>query len=522
MRTVSRCKPGVLLVLLLATTGLAAAQVDGTLINPIVPGDHPDPSIIRVGGTYWTTSTSGNWAPEFPLYRSTDLHRWTAAGAIFPHTPAWARGDFWAPELVSDGSRVLVYYVGRKRDGPLCVAVATAPGPDGPYEDHGPILCQEDGSIDPSFVRDERGQPFLIWKEDGNSRQKPTVIWAQPLTSDLLELTGDKSQLLVNNPKSWEGGVVEAPYILHTRGRFYLFYAGNACCGVECHYAEGVARAEHLLGPWTRDPDNPIIAANSVWRCPGHGTAVLTPKGDAFFVYHAYPASGTVYLGRQSVIDSITWSADGWPLVNQSRGPGLSASPPPSGGDVVDNFAGSTLSPEWKWPVGHEPNLQVAAGKLTLSLPDGVGQESSPTRQAFVARSLLTATYRATVKLPMGSSAGAGLGLIGDAHDHVVLSREPGGLELWISDRGGRRALWKQPLSAGPASFVWLRVESTENGGAKFGYSLDGSQWTPAGESVLLKELLPWDSGLRVGLVVDGTAGTSASFSAFALGPGPH
>jgi xylan 1,4-beta-xylosidase len=518
MRTASRRNSSVVLALLVATAGLAGAQVDGTLINPIVPGDHPDPTIIRVGETYWTASTAGNWAPEFSLYRSTDLHHWTAAGAIFLHTPGWAKGDFWAPELVSDGGRVLVYYVARKRDGPLCVAVATAAVPAGPYEDHGPVLCQEDGSIDPSFVRDEHGQPFLIWKEDGNSRNQPTVIWAQPLTADLLQLTGDKTQLLVNDPKSWEGGVVEAPYILHTKGKFYLFYAGNACCGVECKYAEGVARADHLLGPWTRDPANPIIAANSVWRCPGHGTAVLTPQGDAFFVYHAYPAAGTVYLGRQSVIDSITWSADGWPVVNQGRGPGWSAPPPPWTGDVMDVFTESTLGPEWKWPIGHEPQIQVGGRKLTISLPEGGGLGASATREAFVARTIPTSTALLTAKVPTtGGSAGAGIGLIGDAHDHVVLSREPDGLELWISDRAGRRTLWKQPLPAAPPAYVWLSVSVDAHGLANFSYVFSGGQKAKAGESVPLKELLPWDSGLRAGLVVDGVGGSSASFSAFTL-----
>jgi hypothetical protein len=32
-----------------------------------------------------------------------------------------------------------------------------------------------------------------------------------------------------------------------------------------------------------------------------------------------------------------------------------------------------------------------------------------------------------------------------------------------------------------------------------------------------LKELLPWDSGLRVGVVVDGAEGTSGSFERFSL-----
>ena len=220
-----------------------------------------------------------------------------------------------------DGGRVLVYYVARKRGGPLCVAAATAAQPSGPYEDQGPILCQPDGSIDPSFVRDENGTPYLIWKEDGNSIGKPTPIFAQPLTADLLHLTGKKTELIENEPASWEGGVVEGPYILQHAGYFYLFYAGNACCGTECHYAEGVARAKRLLGPWQKDPANPIIVPNDAWKCPGHGTAVVDPKGRTYLIYHAYPAAGTIYLGRESLLDRIDWDKDGWPVVNGAKGP---------------------------------------------------------------------------------------------------------------------------------------------------------------------------------------------------------
>ncbi len=201
---------GMVVAALLA--GVCGAQVDGAISNPILPGDHPDPTIVRVGKTYWTASTSGDWAPEFALYRSNDLHHWSAAGAVFPHTPAWAQGSFWAPELVSDGGRVLVYYVARKRGAGLCVAVATAANPAGPYEDHGPMVCEADGSIDPAFARDEMGKPYLIWKEDGNSRKAPTPIWAQPLSADLVQVTGEKTQLLVNDAQSWEGGVVEKTY----------------------------------------------------------------------------------------------------------------------------------------------------------------------------------------------------------------------------------------------------------------------------------------------------------------------
>src|SRR4051794_13748153 len=107
-----------------------------TYRNPVMPGDFPDPSVIRVGADYWATSTSGGWAPFFPVLHSTDLVNWQIVSAVFENKPAWAKGDFWAPEFISDRGRYFVFYAARRDDGPgkkgtLCVAVATAALPAG-------------------------------------------------------------------------------------------------------------------------------------------------------------------------------------------------------------------------------------------------------------------------------------------------------------------------------------------------------------------------------------------------------
>ena len=495
--------------LLVALCGRAAiGQIDGTLDNPIVPGDHPDPTIIRVGAMYWTASTSGDWAPVFALYRSKDLHRWTAEGSIFPDAPAWAQGSFWAPEMVVDHGRILVYYVGRKRGGPLCVAVATAVQPEGPYTDHGPIVCQKDGSIDPSFARNKRGEPFLIWKEDGNSQRMPTTIWAQRLTSNLLNVSGEKVPLLINDPASWEGGVVEAPYVMQHADRFYLFYAGNACCGVNCNYAEGVARADHLLGPWTRDPANPIIRPNAAWRCPGHGTAVETPAGKDFFIYHAYPVAGSVYLGRESVLDSITWTDDGWPLINGGRGPGAGKHLGADSMQFSDEFEGASLNPEWRWPVGHAPEFLASGGILTLvALPND--------KETFIARSPLSADYTAVVGVLSGDTASGGIAIVGDARNAIGFSRRTDHLEVWRLDESGRHILWsgKAPVD----KLLWLRVATSSHEGAEFSFSTDRKTWSTTAGSFSLASLLPWDQGLRVGLVANGAQGTRARFIHFSV-----
>ena len=351
---------------------LSLAPPQQQFANPIVPGDHPDPTIVLVNGTFWASATSGEWSPQFPLYRSDDLREWTPAGSIFPEQPAWAEGSFWAPELVHDEvtDRFVAWYVAKKRGGPLCIAVATAESASGPYTDHGPLICEDDGSIDPCFARDEHGEPFLIWKEDGNSKQRPTPIWCRPLSDDLLTLQGEKT-MLITNDQPWEEGVVEGPYILRHEGMFYLFYAGNSCCGRECKYAEGVARSKTLLGPWKKNPANPIIGSNDNWRCPGHGTAVHTqgskeqPAQD-YLLYHAYPAGGTIYVGREALLDEITWR-DGWPVVNSGHGPRDPASSQPI--DFVDHFDGPQLGVTWQWPVNTRPEVAVGNGEVSLRIP---------------------------------------------------------------------------------------------------------------------------------------------------------
>src|SRR3954463_13505459 len=158
--------------------------------NPVIPGDYPDPSVIRVGDTYYATATTSEWVPFFPILVPHDLVNWQNIGPVFLHRPDWAVGNFWAPEISQYKNRFYVYYVGRKKDGPLSVAVASADKPEGPYKDHGPFISQAAGSIDPVPVVDAQGNRWLIWKEDGNSRKLPTPLWIQRLSDDGTKLMG--------------------------------------------------------------------------------------------------------------------------------------------------------------------------------------------------------------------------------------------------------------------------------------------------------------------------------------------
>ena len=507
--------------------------------NPVVPGDHPDPTIIRVGETFWASATSSEWSPQFPLFRSEDLVHWVLSGSIFPIQPAWAEGSFWAPELVHDEvtDRFLIWYVGKRRGGPLCIAVATAPGPEGPYTDHGPLVCDEDGSIDPCFARDEQGDPYLIWKEDGNSQGRPTPIWAQRLSADLLHVTGKRTRLIVND-QPWEEGVVEGPYILRHDDRFYMFYAGNSCCGKECKYAEGVARADRLLGPWEKFGGNPLIGANDRWRCPGHGTAVRTsahgkqPAQD-YLLYHAYPAEGTVYVGREAVLDEITWTAPepdgraGWPIVNSGHGPGEPARTPPI--DFADRFHSERLGPSWQWPVNTFPDVRVGEGALTLGIPLESPLAAGPVESAILAVPAPAGErYDVSVFLDLPGrpdpALWAGLAVIGDPFNTVGLGvrgnarQDETLLMLWQRRGATEKVLWQMALPAvGAVGLIGLKTQSTSGGYLQFSASLDGHSWQNAGQAYNASDLPAWDRALRLGFLLEGPQGRSATFRKFEL-----
>ena len=127
-----------------------------TYTNPVIAGDFPDPSVIRVGEDYYATATAGGWSPVFPILHSKDLVNWKTVGSVFPYKPAWAKGDFWAPEITQDKGKFYVFYTGRRdegkgKKGTLCVAVAVSDKPDRDYVDKGRARLSGNGFARPVF-----------------------------------------------------------------------------------------------------------------------------------------------------------------------------------------------------------------------------------------------------------------------------------------------------------------------------------------------------------------------------------
>jgi len=525
---VSRCLPGearrfnlrmAALLILPSLVQFANAQV--LYQNPVIPGDHPDPSIMRVGQDFWATCTSSEWGPQFPLLHSSDLVNWELTGSVFPHRPAWAAGNFWAPEISEFKGRYAVYYVGRKPNGPLAVAVATADKPGGPYVDRGPLVAQEDGSIDPAPATDENGGRYLIWKEDGNSRNQPSIIWAQPLNDDGTKLTGQPHEL-IRNDVAWEGGVVEGPFILRRNGWFYLFYSGNGCCGTDCSYALGVARAPALLGPWEKNPLNPILAGNETWKCPGHGSIVADAQGRYFFLYHAYSTGGSIFTGREGMLDEVKFGPDNWPTINNGNGPSAKAISPfgaaqqKTNTGFADNFTGGELDKGWQWPQAREPIYRLKTGKLLLAAT----RRGSSFLAAVLARPTMAADYVATATIETQSlkpGGAAGLCALGDSENAMGAVFQDGRIIIWRRDKGVSRQLAQQPAPA--AQKLFLRLTARYGFRFQAAVSADGEKWIACGDSADAKELPPWDRSVRVALTVGGAPNVEGTFDSFSIQP---
>lgn len=474
--------------------------------NPVLAGDYPDPSVIRVGRDYWATATTSQWGPVFPILHSRDLVNWKTVGAAMMKRPAWSNGSYWAPEIWQDRGRYLIYYTARKQNGPLCVAVATARRPTGPYTDRGPLVCQEVGSIDAMPIRDERGQLYLVWKEDGNSVRKPTPLWAQPLSEDGTKLIGEKQEIL-RNDVAWEDNLVEGPFILRRGEWFYMFYSGNACCGRRCNYALGVARARKLLGPWEKNPANPILKGNDDWKCPGHGSIVTDRRGRDFLLYHAYHPKDFVYAGRQMLLDEVKWGADGWPTINEGRGPSRQAAAPFGVGErnaeysFADEFGGARLQPGWQWPQASEPRMLIARGRLTLAPADTPANDPLG---AVLARTTTLGDYTATALVDtrgMQPGARAGLSAFGNSENALGIAVGDGKVVLWQREQNQHKII--TTIDAPSAPLVYLRLTASEGARFRFAVSGDGRAWKEVGDAEG-GYLPPWDLAVRVALTASG------------------
>lgn len=266
----------------------------------VIPGRNlPDPDVVFWRGHYYLySSQTGFGTPPISLTRSTgpSLYSWGKTVTGMGTVPSWAETGFtWAPDVRYIDGRWLMYfdawsssklYFDPKAYGTgqraQCIGIAVAKTPAGPFQPIGrrPLVCQfnHHGAIDPRVFTAPGGQLFLVWKSDDNAfaSEPPTHLYSERLSSDGLHLYGKRYLLLSGSRQAWNGGLIEAPQLVHEDG-YWLFFSGSWYNGPA--YSIGLARCDGPEGPCKAVSSRPFLASNAQGLGPGEESLFENSQG---------------------------------------------------------------------------------------------------------------------------------------------------------------------------------------------------------------------------------------------------
>jgi xylan 1,4-beta-xylosidase len=477
-------------------------RVKSLIANPVLPGFHPDPSILRVDEDYYLATSTFEWFPGVALYHSRDLARWRPIGHALTRisqldlTAVPDSGGVWAPSLShSDGRFWLVYTVMRTRTGPykdMANLLVTAESIAGPWSE--PVYLNSRG-FDPSLFHDEDGRKWLVQIQWDHRKDHPSFggIVLQEYDPSALALRGEAVRI------HQKEGLIEGPNIYKRNGCYHLLLAEG---GTSWNHAVSLVRSRDLFGPYESDPQDVVLTSRDrpelVLQKAGHGELVETPSGSWVLAHLASrplstPAGPRCPLGRETCLQNVVWSDDGWlrlatggtaPALQIEARLGFAGHEPPAGGFNL-NPAG--LGPEWMTlRIPRDPgwaDLTSRPGWLRLR-----GQESPASlhTQSLVARRVTDFHFQAEVRLdfqPATFSQMAGLICYYDTKTHFYF-RVTGGIH-------GRRVLGVVTMQDGkyeelgdeeisPRGEITLRVD-WQAALLQFSFADETGAWKPLG-----------------------------------------
>ncbi|GKT04579.1 glycoside hydrolase family 43 protein [Furfurilactobacillus entadae] len=483
------------------------------LTNPVLPGFNADPSIIRVGDTYYIANSTFEWFPGVRLHESTDLVHWKLLPSPLNTTTLLsmrgnpASGGIWAPDLsYADGQFWLVYTDVKVTEGAfkdMDNYLTTATDIHGPWT--APIKLNGVG-FDASLFHDTDGRKYLV-QQTWDHRE-----YHHPFNGiTLTEFDVSTMHLMPKTARTIYRGtatkLVEGPHLYHINDNYYLFAAQG---GTVFTHEEVVAKSANLSADsFVSEPDGPFLTnfdtPDFALQKQGHGALVDTPSGEWYYASltsrpwnhdteSAHDPRGWSTLGRETAIQKVTWDDAGWPRVVGGHGGQVVVDAPvdaipmsaPLDHSQSDDFTTPTLDQNWNTlrepftpKMGH-----TGDGHLTL-----IGQKSlaSTFDVSMIARRWQAFNFTTTVAVtfdPFSYQQMAGLtNFYNDKHWSwiFITNDETKGrvIEVAENNRGDYHTYLRDNAIPIPTNVkqVWFRT-TVKKSSYTYSYSFDGTTWT--------------------------------------------
>jgi alpha-N-arabinofuranosidase len=452
----------------------------------VLPGFYPDPSVCRVGEWFYLVTSSFEYFPGVPLFKSKDLVNWQQIGhcltreSQLPLDKVRKSGGIYAPTIRHHEG--IFYMVTTHVDygGNFYV---TTNDIEGEWSD--PIWV-DIGGIDPTLFFDLSGKAYIVTNEGTDGTFGHIV---------LAEIDIDTGKLLTQTKELWKGTggqYIEAPHIYLKDGYYYLMVAEG---GTSYGHMETIARSKSIWGPYESCPNNPILthreACDEPIQATGHGDLVQDGYNDWWILFLGIRPSqgGFHHLGRETFLAPVTWDENGWPVVNEGKNVALLIDSdralelhPLITPSHRDNFDKPALNDQWNFirnPTRECYSLNKENGGITLTGTDVLLSDvDSPT---FIGRRQqqfeCTASASMNINLTGNYRAGITVFYSDEHHYEIAVVSKLGHYSIEVEKTVGdiNTVVTKIDLNADDlaAHPIIVLTVTADRFNYKFGYSFD-------------------------------------------------
>ncbi|KAH0277427.1 glycoside hydrolase family 43 protein, partial [Aureobasidium melanogenum] len=402
-----------------------------TTINPIIPGFAPDPSVTRIGDTFFLVNSTFHLFPGLPVYASKDLVNWTLIGNAINRqsqlslrlsdtklepqedgTVMLATGGLFAPTIRHDPKSGKTYIINTNvlhpenaDDKPENFIIET----DDLWSDNwsDPVYFDFDG-IDPSIFWDDDGKAFI----SGSYGPGPMT------TISLFEADLSTGKKLSEEKIVWKGtgGIYpEGPHIYKKDCFYYLLISEG---GTFKDHMLTIARSENIWGPYEAYENNPILTAagtDNYVHCTGHCDLFQDNDDRWWGVCLAMRMRGSrFHMGRESFLVTGHWDQGKWPTLDTVE---------VTSSHKFKNEVVKATKAGLDWLYIRDANLQHhkiedSTIYLTASEAD-ISQWREPVTFVGKRQRKLDGTASVTLALPKTGSSRAGLVVYKDEHRYT-------------------------------------------------------------------------------------------------------